>query len=322
MLFVNPGNIEDETILKITPSILISRFSSDGIRMNVSWWEKEYHKRLQEEFGEDEWREKESSYASYAYDATWVYARALEKYVVDNLVENIHTPQNTKTFMKILKEVTFQGVSGNLAFKKNTSKSGSATSTSKSKRSLTDDALKTAENCPGSDSSDREDTFVYLQQNFLGGKGNKKVAIYEKQRLKLFGVDVEKDPGFAKIQWPNGEKIIEDKLVEVTCEVAPLDSWLGLDDGKPGCDKTVAILHVFGAIVGFGLIVFIFFIFHKKLRRMKENANRMNGLGILGTGHPCLQLDDWEIPRENIVINRKLGEGAFGKKTWILICEV
>ena len=28
--------------------------------------------------------------------------------------------------------------------------------------------------------------------------------------------------------------------------------------------------------------------------------------------HSVLHLDEWEIPRENIVINRKLGEGAFG----------
>ena len=27
---------------------------------------------------------------------------------------------------------------------------------------------------------------------------------------------------------------------------------------------------------------------------------------------PELLLDEWEIPRENIVLNRKLGEGAFG----------
>ena len=27
---------------------------------------------------------------------------------------------------------------------------------------------------------------------------------------------------------------------------------------------------------------------------------------------PVLRLDEWEIPRESIVLNRKLGEGAFG----------
>ena len=96
----------------------------------------------------------------------------------------------------------------------------------------------------------------------------------------------------------------------------PLNEWLGLDDkDDPACTKTLAFLNVVGAIIGTVLIVVIFFTFHKKLKRMKENANRMNGLGILGTGHPCLQLDDWEIPRENIVINRKLGEGAFGEST-------
>ena len=286
--------------------------------MNVSTWEKMYHSRLETEFKEG-WREKESTYASYAYDATWVYARALEKYVANHQLEAIHTHANTLKFMNFLREVTFKGVSGNLAFKKN-STSTSSSGSSKSKRSIPDDpkSMSGVQNCPGSDSSDREDTFVYLQQNFLGGRGNKKVAIYKNQQLEVYNDGVEKNLGFSKIQWPNNTPI-KDMLVEITCDVAPLDKWLGLDDGEPGCAKTVAILNVFGGIVGFGLIVVIFFTFHKKLRRMKENATRMNGLGILGTGHPCLQLDDWEIPRENIVINRKLGEGAFGKylSSWV-----
>ena len=277
--------------------------------MNVSMWENMYRDRLNNEFG-DEWREKESTYASYAYDATWVYAKALEKYVANHPLEAIHTHANTQKFMNLLREVTFKGVSGNLAFKKNTTTRGGPGA--KSKRHSDDSSKGGVHVNGGSDSSDREATFVYLQQNFLGERGNKKVAIYVNGRLELFA-DKENNPGFAKIFWPNGHEI-KDMLEEITCDVAPLNKWLGFDDDDPSCTKTVAFLNVFGGIIGFILIVVIFFTFHKKLKRMKENANRMNGLGILGTGHPCLQLDDWEIPRENIVINRKLGEGAFGKE--------
>ena len=37
----------------------------------------------------------------------------------------------------------------------------------------------------------------------------------------------------------------------------------------------------------------------------------MRALGLL-TPSTVLTLDEWEIPRDRVVINRKLGEGAFG----------
>ena len=37
----------------------------------------------------------------------------------------------------------------------------------------------------------------------------------------------------------------------------------------------------------------------------------MEELGLMEQS-PILHLDEWEIPRDNIVLNRKLGEGAFG----------
>ena len=37
----------------------------------------------------------------------------------------------------------------------------------------------------------------------------------------------------------------------------------------------------------------------------------MRALGLL-TPMTALALDDWEMPRDRVVINRKLGEGAFG----------
>jgi hypothetical protein len=39
----------------------------------------------------------------------------------------------------------------------------------------------------------------------------------------------------------------------------------------------------------------------------------MKELGLLSPEYPqCLKLDEWEACRENVVLNRKLGEGAFG----------
>ena len=45
--------------------------------------------------------------------------------------------------------------------------------------------------------------------------------------------------------------------------------------------------------------------------KMKATEDRMRALGLL-TPMSVLTLDDWEIPRDRVVINRKLGQGAFG----------
>ena len=45
--------------------------------------------------------------------------------------------------------------------------------------------------------------------------------------------------------------------------------------------------------------------------RMKQTEERMRALGLLAPS--CiLTLDEWEIQRDRVVPNRKLGEGAFG----------
>ena len=39
----------------------------------------------------------------------------------------------------------------------------------------------------------------------------------------------------------------------------------------------------------------------------------MRELGLLSNDFSqCFSLDEWEVPREKLVLNRKLGEGAFG----------
>ena len=50
--------------------------------------------------------------------------------------------------------------------------------------------------------------------------------------------------------------------------------------------------------------------YDKKVRRTERHMKQLTMLG-LGEG-ALLTLDEWEMPRENVVLNRKLGEGAFG----------
>ena len=46
-------------------------------------------------------------------------------------------------------------------------------------------------------------------------------------------------------------------------------------------------------------------------KRMWATEERMRALGLMSP-LTILTLDEWEIPRDRVVINRKLGEGAFG----------
>ena len=45
--------------------------------------------------------------------------------------------------------------------------------------------------------------------------------------------------------------------------------------------------------------------------QMKATEQRMRELGLLDP-LATLALDQWEIERDSVIINRKLGEGAFG----------
>ena len=46
--------------------------------------------------------------------------------------------------------------------------------------------------------------------------------------------------------------------------------------------------------------------------KMAATEERMRSLGLL-TPMNVLTLDEWEISRDRVVMNRKLGEGAFGQ---------
>ena len=73
---------------------------------------------------------------------------------------------------------------------------------------------------------------------------------------------------------------------------------------------TIAFLLVFGAVLGLLLGLFVGLKMRYE-RKMRDQEDRMRALGLL-TPMTALALDDWEMPRDRVVINRKLGEGAFG----------
>lgn len=52
---------------------------------------------------------------------------------------------------------------------------------------------------------------------------------------------------------------------------------------------------------------------HRYDKKVRQTQNYMKSLGIdLLAAQNMSSLDKWEISRDRVVINRKLGEGAFG----------
>ena len=78
------------------------------------------------------------------------------------------------------------------------------------------------------------------------------------------------------------------------------------------CEVDIVVAKVLGFGVFAGLLIVFFFMFKRRYElKVRQTEERMRALGLLSSG-TLLTLDEWEIPRERVVINRKLGEGAFG----------
>lgn len=57
-----------------------------------------------------------------------------------------------------------------------------------------------------------------------------------------------------------------------------------------------------------------FFLFIRYSSKYRNTKNRLRELGLLDSNFTgsIFILDEWELPREKLILNRKLGEGAFG----------
>ncbi|KAI0225558.1 hypothetical protein LSAT2_023695 [Lamellibrachia satsuma] len=109
------------------------------------------------------------------------------------------------------------------------------------------------------------------------------------------------------IFWLGGERPSDGRQDFNTCTMESWRAFLHTD-----CDAAIAIANVLG-IVLFGVIMLLSLVAVKRRYDMKVRATqeRMKELGLLGDDN-WLSLDQWEIAREHVVLNRKLGIGAFG----------
>ena len=87
----------------------------------------------------------------------------------------------------------------------------------------------------------------------------------------------------------------------------PISKYLNTE-----CQLTIGLTFMAGFIVLVVLAMTLFCMIKRQYElKMKETELRMRELGLVDP-LSVLALDEWETDRDNVVMNRKLGEGAFG----------
>ena len=89
--------------------------------------------------------------------------------------------------------------------------------------------------------------------------------------------------------------------------LSPLSKYLNTE-----CQLTIGLTFMNGFIVLMVVALGLFFMIKRQYElKMAETEKRMRELGLVDP-LAVLALDEWETDRDNVVMNRKLGEGAFG----------
>merc|ERR1711971_1346209 len=228
-----------------------------------------------------------NKYSGYVYDAVWLYAKSLDTLVKqsnESYIQNLHSPRTVEEFVKIINQTDFQGVSGRINFKGRTSRLSNIRIMQwrQPRNSSKFQWFEVGEYEPNYD----KDLTASLDNSTNGQL-------------------TEWDPEAIVWQTVDGKKPLDNPK-----ECGILSSFATNLDIE--CQLAITIAF----IIGFALLLlnlFIVLLIFKRGYEMKMRATeeRMRALGLL-TPMSVLTLDEWEIPRDRVVINRRLGEGAFG----------
>ncbi|KAG0710468.1 Insulin-like peptide receptor [Chionoecetes opilio] len=93
--------------------------------------------------------------------------------------------------------------------------------------------------------------------------------------------------------------IPKDGLIEDTCLFETFSQLLGV-----ACDQAIVIVMVLIFVVFAFILIALFIVYKRRFEKMLPDSSWPLG--------ELISLDEWELPREKVVINRTIGEGAFG----------
>lgn len=214
-------------------------------------------------------------YGGYAYDAIWVYAKVLEKLVNEKpqYLADLQSEETTKRMVELIWETDFNGVSGRIRFGERGSRFTIV------------------------------NVLQWVNQNFtIIGSFTPNVT-----GKVLSGGELTLNE--SSIIWLSPEGKPDDG--SEICFFSSLADFLNLD-----CTTVSTLLSVFVCIIIVSFLSLLSFWFWKRRydKKLERSAKIMKNFGIdLYKGETIEStLDKWEVPKDKVVINRRLGEGAFG----------
>ncbi|XP_017773040.1 PREDICTED: uncharacterized protein LOC108560102 isoform X2 [Nicrophorus vespilloides] len=242
---------------------------------------------MQENITVGAWREKyrhaagldQSSYAGYAYDGVWTYALALDTLLKTNpeATTDLHSVNVTNKLTQIIKDIDFNGVSGRIKFR------GGST------RFSMINILQ-----------------WYNNQSRLIGRYFPNIS---ESSPDILGGRLELNK--SAIVWLSKTKPDDGTEYPEICKWQFVSNFFNVS-----CDNAIIIFFVSLMIILVILLGSVIVVLVKTYEnRFDKTTKYMESLGLqhlLVQGADYTGLDKWEIEREMIVLNRKLGEGAFG----------
>ncbi|EFA03677.1 hypothetical protein TcasGA2_TC013779 [Tribolium castaneum] len=221
-----------------------------------------------------------SNYAGYAYDAMWTYALALDKLAKEYpaAVSDLHSETTAEKLVQLIQETDFMGVSGRIKFRGGPSR--------------------------------------FSPINLMEWYGNKSHIVghfypnISDDKPEILGgvLDLKTE----SLRWftPNKHQPDDGTLVPPKCALQSLAKALNVN-----CEMAIVILNIILiCVLLLGVFAAVFFMKRRYEKKVKYTEQYMRHFGIDLRLNPSqiTDLDKWEIPRNSVVINRKLGEGAFG----------
>ncbi|CAH0557671.1 unnamed protein product [Brassicogethes aeneus] len=238
----------------------------------VKEWREDYYHRAHQKNWEP------SDYAGFAYDAVWTYALALDKLsrTDPRALSDLHSENTTIKLVEQIEKTDFNGVSGRIKFR-----GGPSRFSVINIYQWYDNRSNLIGNFYPNLTDDKPE--------ILGGTLN-----FTKQ---------------AKWFTPDGEVPEDGTQPPDPCAVESVARFFNVQ-----CTHAIIILNVIGTFIAAVIVIAMCWHFKKhydkkaeeqlkRIRELEENENKL---------YKLTELDDWEIAREKVVINRKLGEGAFG----------
>ncbi|XP_062129708.1 uncharacterized protein LOC133841324 [Drosophila sulfurigaster albostrigata] len=224
--------------------------------------------------------DKNANYVGFAYDAVWAYAIAAHKLIEQDAfaINDLRSLKTINQLTKFMWQTDFNGLSGRVTFGHG--------------------------EFGGSRISDLE----ILQ--WRNGSYTKIGSFTPK--LDGIGDELHSDGGCLYF---NANKAFNGKIPEdgrYDCRFSGVARALRID-----CDLANMIVSITICLLVIFVMSMISFYFWKQRydRKVRHSAQimKMFGIDLITPSRNKLNtLDKWEIPKENVVINRRLGEGAFG----------